>query len=225
MNVCTAAARSVQNLSNYLVMRHHSTDEIQQAIKSYQIHREERFSNLFTSESPGNLRPAAVVIPLLVHEGHWHVLLTHRSEELVEHRGQVAYPGGASERADKDLQATALREMYEEIGIHPHDVRIFGHLGDMPILTGYLVRLFVGEIPWPYELAINPAEVESAFIIPLQWLVDPDHRTVQYRSYAGREFPVIFFDFYEGYQLWGASAEMTIALLDALNLVDKVSGD
>lgn len=67
---------------------------------------------------------------------------------------------------------------------------------------------------------VNPAEVESAFIVPLNWLVDPNHITVQYCSYAGRELPVIFFDHFEGHQLWGASAEMTMALLEALGLVD-----
>ena len=197
-----------------------SQQEIFQAIESFRIQQEERFVNRYSSKDVEKLRPAAVIIPLLVNGGHWHVLLTHRSEELVEHRGQVAFPGGAYERSDEDLQTTALREMYEEIGVHPGDVEVFGHLGEMPILTGYCVRLFVGQIPWPYDLVINPAEVESAFIVPLKWLVDPDHRTVQYRSFAGREFPVIYFNHFEGHQLWGASAEMTIALLEALRLVD-----
>lgn len=201
-------------------MLSHNEKTISQAVESYRIQQEGRFSKLYSSDDIENLRPAAVIIPLLVHEGQWHVLLTHRSEALVEHRGQVAYPGGARERGDESLGETALREMHEEVGVHPQDVAVFGHLGEMPILTGYLVRLFVGRIPWPYDLELNPAEVESAFIVPLHWLADPDHRTVQYRSYAGREFPVIFFDHFEGYQLWGASAEMTIALLDALELVD-----
>jgi len=157
---------------------------------------------------------------MLESDGHWHVLLTQRSQELVEHRGQVAYPGGAREHQDENLQVTALREMYEEVGVNPRDVTVFGYLGDMPIITGYKVRLFVGQIPWPYDLEINYNEVESAFIVPVKWLADPDHRTIQYRSYAGREIPVIFFDHFEGYQLWGASAEMTLALLSALNLTD-----
>ncbi len=197
-----------------------SKQEIRQAVEAYQLRQDQRFSEVKAAQSFSKLRPAAVIIPMLINEGHWHLLLTRRSEELVEHRGQVAYPGGARERVDQDLQATALREMYEEVGVHPRDVTMFGCLGEMPILTGYCVHLFVGQIPWPYDLVIDPAEVESAFIVPLKWLVDPDHRTIQYRSYAGREFPVIFFDQFEGHQLWGASAEMTMALLEALGLVD-----
>jgi 8-oxo-dGTP pyrophosphatase MutT (NUDIX family) len=117
------------------------------------------------------------------------------------------------------MQFTALRETYEEIGVAPKDVEVYGDLGVMPIVTGYLVSMFVGQIPWPYSLSLNPDEVESAFICPLLWLADPDHRTIKYRSYAGREFPIIFFDQFEGHTLWGATAQMVINLLEALQSI------
>jgi len=189
-------------------------------ITEYQVQQQTRFAEFFASEDVKELRSAAIIIPLLMFDAQWFVLLTHRSQNLTEHRGQVAYPGGAREFQDKSLEDTALREMFEEIGVCPQDVDVVGHLGDMPIITGYLVRLFVGLIPWPYVLQLNPDEVDSAFIVPLNWLINPKHRTIQYRSYTGREFPVIFFDHYEGHQLWGASAEMTLVLLSALGLSD-----
>ena len=114
---------------------------------------------------------------------------------------------------------TALRETQEEIGVAPQDVKVYGDLGIMPIITGYMVSMVVGQIPWPYPLRPNPDEVESAFICPLLWLADPDHRTVKYRSFAGREFPIIYFDQFEGYQLWGATAQMTISLMEALGII------
>jgi len=195
-----------------------TSEEISRALSAYQIKQNRRYAEILTTEKLKNYRQAAVIVPLLQKDGQWHVLLTQRSQELLEHRGQVAYPGGAREEDDENLQWTALREMHEEIGVRPHDVQILGSLGDMPIITGYMVRLFVGEIPWPYELKVNSYEVESAFIVPLDWLADPRHRTIQYRTYVGREIPVIFFDQYDGYQLWGASAEMTLAFLSALRL-------
>lgn len=197
-----------------------TSEEISRALSVYQIQQHNRFFELLSSEKLINFQQSAVLIPLLETEGRWHVLLTCRSQELVEHRGQVAFPGGVRERGDENLQWTALRETYEEVGIEPHDVQILGSLGDMPIITGYMVRLFVGEIPWPYELTVNTDEVESAFVIPLDWLADPLHRTIKYRNYAGREIPVIFFDPYDDYRLWGASAEMTLALLSAFELID-----
>mgnify|MGYP001147229042 CR=1 FL=1 len=191
---------------------------IQEAIQAYRVDHKQRYGDLFSVEILGQYRHAAVLIPMLEIEHEWHVLLTQRSQALVEHKGQVAYPGGARERHDKDLSHTALREVHEEIGVKPEDVYLFGHLGDMPVITGYLVRPYVGEIPWPYPLEISSNEVHSVFIIPLHWLANPRNRTIQFRSYAGREFPVIFFEPYNSYQLWGASAEMTLALLSALGL-------
>lgn len=194
--------------------------EIRQGVQNFEMDYRQRYGALFSTEAMAKMRCASVMIPMLEIDHQWHILLTKRSDSLIEHRGQVAFPGGAQEMQDEDLQQTALREMQEEIGVHPQDVHVFGHLGDMPIITGYLVRPFVGEIPWPYTLEISNDEVQSAFIVPLMWLADPKNRKAEYRSYAGREFPVVLFDHYDGYQLWGASAEMTLALLSALNLVD-----
>jgi 8-oxo-dGTP pyrophosphatase MutT (NUDIX family) len=198
-------------------MLHMTKDRIKAAIQAYEKDYSKRYGNLFSPDAFAKMRRAAVMIPLLEVDHQWHVLLTQRSESLVEHRGQVAYPGGAQELQDKDLQQTALREMQEEIGVHPDDVVVFGHLGDMPIVTGYLVRPFVGQIPWPYVLKLSNDEVQRAFTMPLNWLSDPKNYKVAFRSYAGREFQVIFFDHYNGHQLWGASAEMTLALLSALS--------
>jgi len=192
--------------------------EIKQAVQTYEIDYRKRYGNLFSEDVVGNLRRAAVMIPMLEIDHQWHILLTKRSDSLTEHRGQVAFPGGAQEVQDKDLTQTGLREMQEEIGIRPQDVRVFGNLGDMPIMTGYLIRPFVCEIPWPYILEISNAEVQSAFKVPLSWLANPKNHRSEYRSYAGREYPVVYFDHYDGHQLWGASAEMTLALLEALNL-------
>jgi 8-oxo-dGTP pyrophosphatase MutT (NUDIX family) len=191
---------------------------IQESIRAYEFDHLHRYGDLYSAEKLDRYIRAAVLIPMLQIEREWHVLLTQRSEALIEHRGQVAFPGGAQESQDTDLCHTALREMQEEIGVKPEDVHVFGHLGDMPVITGYLVRPYVGQIPWPYPLEISMDEVHSVFSVPLLWLVDPHNRTIQFRSYAGREFPVIYFKPFDGYQLWGASAEMTLALLSALGL-------
>lgn len=198
-------------------------EKIIRALGSYKIKQQPAYADLFSSDGfrkvrPSGFRPSAVFIPLLEHEDQWHLLLTHRSDRLNDHGGQVAFPGGARDETDRDLLDTALREMEEEIGVVPDDVVVFGDLGDMAVITGFCVKVFVGKIPWPYALRINPDEVESAFIVPLAWLADPHNRRHETHSHGGRELPVIFFGRYQGYQLWGASADMTLALLEALGL-------
>lgn len=195
--------------------------DISEAITAYQLKPDQRYNNIFSSGSYENMRSAAVMIPLLKTDETWYLLLTQRSDTLLEHRGQVAFPGGARDEQDGDLVQTALREMYEEIGVKPEDVKILGHLGEILVITNYLVSLYVGKIPWPYELKLNSDEVNSTFMIPLDWLAKKEHLTIKYRNFQGKDIPVIYFDLYKGQQLWGVSAEMTLALLSAIEMVVK----
>jgi 8-oxo-dGTP pyrophosphatase MutT (NUDIX family) len=68
------------------------------------------------------------LIPFLQSQGEWHLLYIRRTSKLNDpHSGQVAFPGGALDPEDTSLQATALREMHEEIGIAPDDVHPWSH--------------------------------------------------------------------------------------------------
>ncbi|MEY3259743.1 MAG: hypothetical protein RIT46_572, partial [Pseudomonadota bacterium] len=64
------------------------------------------------------LAHAAVLTPLIEHEGGISVLLTRRSDSLRKHTGQVAFPGGRCDPGESPAQ-TALREAQEEIGLDP----------------------------------------------------------------------------------------------------------
>lgn len=168
---------------------------------------------------PG-LRPASVLLPIFCTEGEWHLLLTRRTDRVNDHKGQVSFPGGASEVNDTSPEITALREAYEEIGINPDDVTILGRLPVLPTVSNYLVTPIIGRIPWPYEFKLSSEEVERIFPVPLSWLSNPAH--FEERPYArsdGSIHPVIFFKAYDGEVLWGISALMTIILLKTLKLI------
>ncbi len=47
------------------------------------------------------------------------------------HGGQMAFPGGRVELKDKNIQATALREAQEEIGIKATDVKVIKNLTEL----------------------------------------------------------------------------------------------
>jgi 8-oxo-dGTP pyrophosphatase MutT (NUDIX family) len=165
-------------------------------------------------------RPAAVLIPLLREADHWRVLFTRRTGLLVEHSGQVAFPGGRADPQDASPEQTALREADEEIGLKPSDVRVLGCLRRLHTITNYLVTPVVGAIPWPYSFRLAFEEVSRVFTIPLAWLVDPGNHEVRERvTYLPLPpVPVIYFKEYEGELLWGVSAQIMIDLLAALRL-------
>ena len=86
----------------------------------------------------GPLVSAAVLVPI-VHGDRPGVLLTKRSAQLKSHAGQVAFPGGRVEQTDASIEAAALREAEEEIGLHPGQVELVGRLPDY--LTGSGFRI------------------------------------------------------------------------------------
>lgn len=169
------------------------------------------------SDRPDTLKSAAVLIPMLEVQNDWHLLYIRRAENGNDyHSGQVAFPGGSFEPGDSVLEATALREAHEEVGIAPGDVEIVGRLGDLISATSYRIAPFVGVIPWPYPLRLAPLEVARAFTIPLNWLSDPANRELYEHMLPNTTAAVIRYRRYSGELLWGATARMTVSLVQTL---------
>ncbi|MEW6569289.1 MAG: CoA pyrophosphatase [Chloroflexota bacterium] len=171
-----------------------------------------------TVQAEWQAQPAAVLVPLY-HQGAWHVLFTLRTDSVDVHRGQVSFPGGRLEQDDAGPEQAALREASEEIGIHPEDVRLLGRLDPLLTVTRFLVTPVVGVMPWPYPLRLNSHEVAQAFGVPLEWLSESDNLQVHQREpIEGPPIPVYSFRPYHGHVIWGATARITLNLLEVLGL-------
>lgn len=166
------------------------------------------------------LRPAAVLIPMLRWNTTWHVLFTRRNANLPEHSGQVSFPGGRADPGDLSPEETALREAYEEIGLNPRDVKLLGRLRGFITITNYSVTPVVGVIPWPYTLIPAQSEVTRIFTIPLDWLADPANHEQVPHQVPDKNAPVMvtYFKPFDGEVLWGASARITLTMLNALRI-------
>jgi 8-oxo-dGTP pyrophosphatase MutT (NUDIX family) len=158
---------------------------------------------------------AAVLVPLLLKDREWHVVVTQRTQTVEHHPGQISFPGGACEPEDRSLQETALRETCEEIGIPPGAVEVLGALDDLHTVTRFVVTPFVGVIPHPLVYKLNPHEVEDVVEVPLSYLRDPAHLRIEQREYEGQVHDVYRWD-YGAYAIWGATARILKGFLDLI---------
>lgn len=164
-----------------------------------------------------NRTSAAVLIPICEIGGEYCILFTKRTEKVVDHKGQVSFPGGAQDRADELLKVTALRESFEEIGIRSEDVEIIGELDDIvTISTNYVVSPFVAFIPYPYEFRLNTEEVENIIEVPLTALLDKSNFREETQFINGRAVPACFY-YHKNWVIWGATARILKQLLDLLS--------
>lgn len=167
-----------------------------------------------TVEEP-SLKCAAVLIPLLYRDGEWWVLVTLRTQHVEHHKGQISFPGGACDSEDESLEATALREAHEEIGIPPAAVDIVGMLDDLPTVTGFVVTPFVGVVPHTFSYRLNRCEVAAVVEVPISFLRDPCNLRVEQREHKGQLHDVLLWE-YGTHVIWGATARMLKSLLDVL---------
>ena len=164
-------------------------------------------------------REAAVLVPFLRIEDAWHILYIRRTSfEGDRHSGQVAFAGGKRDDEDENLLATALREAEEEVGIAAADVEVLGHINHHHTISEFQVRPYVAVMDWPYRLQLDEIEVARAFTIPLNWLAQASNYRTEERQHpdSSRPWPVVYYDLYDGEMLWGATARMTLSLIDVL---------
>jgi 8-oxo-dGTP pyrophosphatase MutT (NUDIX family) len=162
-------------------------------------------------------RKAAVLLPLVYEQSIWKLLFIRRTETVFDHKGQVAFPGGAVEPEDRSMVDTALREAYEEIGLPPTIVRVLGRLPDYATITDFLITPIVAKIQAPFPIALSENEVARVFTIPLTWLMEPSHSESRPRTLPdGRNENVIYFHSYDGELLWGVTARIVCKFLTIL---------
>jgi 8-oxo-dGTP pyrophosphatase MutT (NUDIX family) len=150
------------------------------------------------------IRPAAVLVPV-VDRAEPTVLLTQRSAHLPQHPGQISFPGGKIDPTDATPLAAALREAQEEVGLDASFIEPIGYLDLYMTTQGFRIVPSVARISPDYRLTLNPAEVDEAFEVPLQFLMDLANHQKHSRDWEGiRRY---YFEIpFEQRRIWGVTA-------------------
>jgi 8-oxo-dGTP pyrophosphatase MutT (NUDIX family) len=164
------------------------------------------------------LRPAAALLLIYPHEDAWHVPLTVRGSGLRHHTGQVSLPGGRLDYPGESVEAAALREAYEEIGVAPGDVEVLGRLTSIPVIvSGHLLQPVLGVAARRPVFTIAEYEVERLIELPVSRLLEPDAVAWEERVRLIPPHGTMNVPYFEvdGARVWGATA-MILAEFGAL---------
>lgn len=150
------------------------------------------------------------------------IIITKRSSQLKVHRGQVSLPGGKMDAEDKNANATALRETWEEVGIPSNYIEVMGHLSNLYIPpTNFDVVPVVGVLTKKPQYNISPNEVEEVVEIPVSHLLDSSNikEKVFFTSSSGQDRKAPYYDVM-GLEIWGATAMILSELIELIRQVE-----
>jgi 8-oxo-dGTP pyrophosphatase MutT (NUDIX family) len=165
-------------------------------------------------DAPDDVDSSSVLILLFPNKSQAQELVLTLRTRSINHGGQISFPGGRAEE-DESAEETALREAKEEIGIHPADVKIAGRLSKLYVShSDNYVTPVVGFLNYTPRLTISPDEVEEAFSVEIDSLLDKKNLMVEnWDLQEQTTYKVPFWDVHR-VPLWGATAMMLSEFLD-----------
>jgi 8-oxo-dGTP pyrophosphatase MutT (NUDIX family) len=152
-----------------------------------------------------DVHKSAVLLLLWERNEKLQVVFTLRSAKLLQHSGQISFPGGGKENAETPEQ-TALRETYEEIGIINEHIDLLGRLTPIYVLpSDNYIYPIVGVAKTYLDFRVNRAEVEEVFTKPLDFFT---FNNILERKWeiAGKMVDVPYWNVHPSVPLWGATA-------------------
>lgn len=170
-------------------------------------------------ETTGPMQPTFAgarlsAVLLVLHEGPdgAEVLLTRRSMQMNNHKGEMSFPGGRVDPGETAVE-TALREAHEEVGLDPAEPRVVGELEHMStfVSKSYIVPV-VATLDHRPELSPQTMEVDRIMWTPISDLTRAGTYRTERWSSLGVDRPLHFFEL-DDETVWGATARMLVDLL------------
>ncbi|KAB1159585.1 CoA pyrophosphatase [Tenacibaculum aiptasiae] len=143
-------------------------------------------------------------------------LLTERASYNGTHSAQVSFPGGKIEKNDKNLQETALRETFEEVGIASNTIRVIRQLSDSYIPpSNFLVTPFLGLLSEKPKFTPNNEVANLIEVLTSDLLNDDNLTSKEMETSYMKNIDVPCFKLND-YIVWGATAMMLSEIKDLL---------
>ena len=153
-------------------------------------------------------------------EGETYLILILRKTYKGVHSAQVGFPGGKYEDDDPDLEYTALRETYEEVGVPIADVQVLKAMTKLYIPpSNFTVSPYLAITKQTPNFIKQDEEVEDLIEVSLtHFLDDVNTGEVNVMTSMNVELEVPAFTL-NGHVVWGATAMMLSELKDLLKMV------
>ena len=149
------------------------------------------------------------------------VLILRKSYKGV-HSAQIGFPGGKPEPEDDGMEATALRETWEEIGVSSDKIAVLRELTPIYIPpSNFLVSPFLGIAREPLAFTLQSSEVDAVLEVSLlDFINDKSEVLSEVLAADGTTYEVPAFKL-NGRIVWGATAMMLIEIKSMLNQILK----
>jgi 8-oxo-dGTP pyrophosphatase MutT (NUDIX family) len=182
----------------------------------------ERLIELKTKARELNSAKRAGVLALFYPDSNneTHLILILRKTYKGVHSAQVGFPGGKFEDGDVHLEATALRETEEEVGVPRDEVSVLKELTEIYIPpSNFFVQPFIAITAKTPNFIAQEEEVEELIEVPLSHFMDDAILTTKVlsTSYATNiDVPAFLLN---GHVVWGATAMMLSEVRELLKEV------
>src|SRR5579863_7969946 len=159
---------------------------------------------------------AAVMLAIFADPPH-RVVFVERAGHLRRNPGQIGLPGGMTDPIDgADPTTTAVREVYEELGVEPQAIRVVGRLEQQrQASSGLVVTPIVGVLEPRTELRIDGTETIGAFTVPLATILAPG--TIREDDTLRTRDRTLYALDHEGRHIWGLTARILKVFADEWN--------
>ncbi|WP_439127650.1 NUDIX hydrolase [Polaribacter sp.] len=144
-------------------------------------------------------------------------LLTERATYKGTHSAQISFPGGKIDKTDANLKATALREAYEEVGLHPSEIEVIRELTDVFIPpSNFLATPFLGFVNTKPVFKKNYEVAQTIEVLLEDLLNDNTLTTKALKTSYMNKIDVPCFKL-NNYIVWGATAMMLSEIKELFN--------